>query len=63
MGSEHPGRQRRSRSVSELITNALHASRGLGPAPSLRLWLLGDAWQVLILVSDLRKFGALLPFP
>lgn len=43
--------------VSELITNALHASRGLGPAPSLRLWLLGDAVQVVILVWDASPYA------
>ena len=43
--------------VSELITNALHASRGLGPAPSVRLWLLGDAGQVLILVWDASPYA------
>jgi anti-sigma regulatory factor (Ser/Thr protein kinase) len=43
--------------VSELITNALHASRGLGPAPSVWLWLLGDAGQVLILVWDASPYA------
>ena len=38
--------------VSELVTNAVHASRGLGLATSVRLWLLGDAEQVLIVVWD-----------
>ncbi len=43
--------------VSELITNALNASAGLGPAPSVRLWLLGDAGQVLILVWDASPYA------
>lgn len=38
--------------VSELITNAVHASLGLGLATPVRLWLLGDAEQVLIIVWD-----------
>jgi len=38
--------------VSELITNAVHASRRLGLATPVRLWLLGDAEQVLTIVWD-----------
>lgn len=38
--------------VSELITNAVRASWRLGPALSVRLWLLADARQVLIIVWD-----------
>lgn len=37
--------------VSELITNAVHASR-LGSALAVRLWLLADARRVLIIVWD-----------
>ena len=38
--------------VSELITNAVHASRRLGLATPVRLWLLSDAEQVLTIVWD-----------
>lgn len=38
--------------VSELITNAVRASWRLGPALSVRLWLLADSKQVLIIVWD-----------
>lgn len=37
--------------VSELITNAVAASRAAGSA-AIRLWLLSDAARVLILVQD-----------
>jgi hypothetical protein len=42
--------------VSELATNAVHASRGLGLATSVRLWLLSDAEQVLITVWDASPY-------
>ena len=42
--------------VSELVTNAVHASRGLGLATSVRLWLLSDAEQVLITVWDASPY-------
>jgi anti-sigma regulatory factor (Ser/Thr protein kinase) len=38
--------------VSELVTNAVHASRGLGLAASVRLSLMSDGEQVLIIVWD-----------
>ena len=38
--------------VSELITNAIHASRSLEPRSPIRLWLLSDKARVLILVWD-----------
>src|SRR5712692_4468729 len=38
--------------VSELVTNAICAVQALGHAPSVRLWLLADQAQVLILVWD-----------
>ena len=38
--------------VSELVTNAVHASRGLVLVTSVWLWLLSDAEQVLIIVWD-----------
>lgn len=40
--------------VSELITNAVTATRTLGwmPPPPVKLWLLADATQVLIAVWD-----------
>jgi len=38
--------------TSELVTNAVAASRQTGPAGAVRLWLLGDATRVLILVGD-----------
>ena len=37
--------------VSELVTNAVAASRAAG-SPAVRLWLLSDAERVLILVQD-----------
>ena len=42
--------------VSELVTNAVHASGGLGRATSVRLWLLSDAEQVLITVWDASPY-------
>jgi anti-sigma regulatory factor (Ser/Thr protein kinase) len=38
--------------VSELVTNAITASRSAGNDSPIRLWLLSDAAQVLILVWD-----------
>jgi anti-sigma regulatory factor (Ser/Thr protein kinase) len=38
--------------VSELMTNAVHASWGLGSSFPVRLWLLADAERVLIIVWD-----------
>lgn len=38
--------------VSELVTNAIHASRGLTRCPVVRLWLLADDSRVLVLVWD-----------
>jgi anti-sigma regulatory factor (Ser/Thr protein kinase) len=38
--------------VSELITNAIQASRATGQAAPVRLWLLSDKAQILVLVSD-----------
>ena len=38
--------------VSELITNAIQASRATGLAAPVRLWLLSDKAQVLVLVWD-----------
>ena len=38
--------------VSELVTNAVHATRALGQAVPVRLWLLADAARVLIIVWD-----------
>jgi anti-sigma regulatory factor (Ser/Thr protein kinase) len=38
--------------VSELVTNAVHATRALGQAAPVRLWLLADAARVLIIVWD-----------
>lgn len=38
--------------VSELFTNAVAASRGLPNCPPVRLWLLSDRQQLLILVGD-----------
>jgi anti-sigma regulatory factor (Ser/Thr protein kinase) len=38
--------------VSELTTNAVHASQPLPQFPPVRLWLLSDRKQVLILVWD-----------
>jgi anti-sigma regulatory factor (Ser/Thr protein kinase) len=38
--------------VSEILTNAVQASRALHPVPPVRLWLLADETRVLILVWD-----------
>jgi anti-sigma regulatory factor (Ser/Thr protein kinase) len=38
--------------VSELVTNAVRASREMAQAAAVRLWLLSDSAQVLILVWD-----------
>lgn len=38
--------------VSELVTNAIQASRATGLAAPVRLWLLSDKTQVLVLVWD-----------
>ena len=38
--------------VSELVTNAVHAARSLELPSPVRLWLLSDKAQVLILVWD-----------
>jgi anti-sigma regulatory factor (Ser/Thr protein kinase) len=38
--------------VSELVTNAITASRSAGSDSPIRLWLLSDAVQVLIVVWD-----------
>jgi anti-sigma regulatory factor (Ser/Thr protein kinase) len=38
--------------VSELITNAVHASRVVGPVPFVQLELLADEERVLIVVWD-----------
>ena len=38
--------------VSELLTNAVHASRPITPPPIVRLWLLSDRMKALILVWD-----------
>ena len=38
--------------MSELITNAIQASRATGQAAPVRLWLLSDKAQVLVLVWD-----------
>jgi anti-sigma regulatory factor (Ser/Thr protein kinase) len=38
--------------VSELVTNAMHASRAMEPISPLRLWLLTDKTRVMILVWD-----------
>lgn len=38
--------------VSELLTNAIHASRSMGRAVPVRLRLLSDKAQVLVLVWD-----------
>jgi anti-sigma regulatory factor (Ser/Thr protein kinase) len=38
--------------VSELVTNAITASRSVGSDYPIRLWLLSDAAQVLIVVWD-----------
>ncbi len=41
--------------VAELVTNAVQASRAAAQAPSVRLWLLSDSAQVLILVWDANQ--------
>lgn len=46
--------------VSELVTNAVQASRATGQPEPVRLWLLSDTAQVLILVWDASP---LLPAP
>jgi len=38
--------------VTELITNAVRASREMTPVCAVRLWLLSDSAQILILVWD-----------
>jgi Histidine kinase-like ATPase domain len=38
--------------ISELITNAVAASRLTGTALAVRLWLLSDTTRVLVLVGD-----------
>ncbi|HUY50174.1 MAG TPA: ATP-binding protein [Streptosporangiaceae bacterium] len=38
--------------VSELVTNAVQATRALGQAVPVRLWLLADAARILIIVWD-----------
>ena len=38
--------------VSELVTNAIQASRATGLAAPVRLWLLSDKTQFLVLVWD-----------
>jgi anti-sigma regulatory factor (Ser/Thr protein kinase) len=38
--------------VSELVTNAITASRATNPDSPVRLWLLSDSKRVLILVQD-----------
>lgn len=38
--------------VAELVTNAVKASRAVAQASSVRLWLLSDSAQILILVWD-----------
>jgi anti-sigma regulatory factor (Ser/Thr protein kinase) len=38
--------------VSELMTNAVHASWGIGSALPVHLWLLADRERVLIIVWD-----------
>jgi anti-sigma regulatory factor (Ser/Thr protein kinase) len=38
--------------VSELLTNAVQAARSVGSMGPVRLWLLSDARQLLILVWD-----------
>jgi anti-sigma regulatory factor (Ser/Thr protein kinase) len=38
--------------VSELVTNAVHATRALGQAVPVRLWLLADTTRILIIVWD-----------
>jgi anti-sigma regulatory factor (Ser/Thr protein kinase) len=43
--------------VSELMTNAVHASWRVGPALSVRLWLLADRERVLIIVWDASPYA------
>lgn len=38
--------------VSELVTNAIAASRATSPDSPVRLWLLSDSARILILVQD-----------
>ncbi|HEY2577187.1 MAG TPA: ATP-binding protein [Streptosporangiaceae bacterium] len=38
--------------VSELVTNAVAATRAIRPAGAVRLWMLSDASKVLVLVWD-----------
>ena len=38
--------------VTELVANAVRASRDMTPVPAVRLWLLSDSAQILILVWD-----------
>ncbi|HXZ72371.1 MAG TPA: ATP-binding protein [Streptosporangiaceae bacterium] len=38
--------------VSELVTNAITASRATSPDSPVRLWLLSDSARILILVQD-----------
>jgi anti-sigma regulatory factor (Ser/Thr protein kinase) len=38
--------------VTELVANAVRASREMTPVPAVRLWLLSDSAQILILVWD-----------
>lgn len=38
--------------VSELVTNAVRASRAMRAAPSIRMWLLSDSRRVMVLVWD-----------
>jgi len=38
--------------VSELITNAVAASRSTSLAPSVRLWMLSDTARILVMVWD-----------
>ena len=38
--------------VSELVTNAVHATLALGQAVPVRLWLLADTARILIIVWD-----------
>ena len=38
--------------VTELVTNAVKASRAMAHTPPIRLWIVSDSAQVLILVWD-----------
>jgi anti-sigma regulatory factor (Ser/Thr protein kinase) len=42
--------------VSELVTNAVQASRAMEQATPVRLWLLSDSAQILILVWDISPY-------